>query len=238
MMLAVEGLCVSYGRLRVLNEVTLHVSEGEIVALIGANGAGKSTLLNAISGFLRPERGRVLFQGVDISGLSPYQIVELGLAHVPEGRRVFPELTVMENLLLGAYPKRARKRLRENFDFVFELFPRLAERRSQIAKTLSGGEQQMLAIGRGLMSDPQVLLLDEVSLGLAPVVVNAIYAALKKIRERGIAVLFVEQSVKKSLEEADRAYLLEAGKVVLSGPCEELKAYPAIKEAYFGVCEG
>lgn len=174
---------------------------------------------------------------MDLSGFSPYEIVELGIAHVPEGRRVFPELTVMENLLLGAYPKRARKKLKENFDFVFGLFPRLAERRSQIAKTLSGGEQQMLAIGRGLMSDPQVLLLDEVSLGLAPVVVNAIYKALKKIRESGIAILFVEQSVKKSLEEADRAYLLEAGKVVLSGPCEELKAYPAIKEAYFGVCE-
>lgn len=234
--LEIEGISVFYGGLQVLKEVSLWVGEREIVALIGANGAGKTTLLNTISGFLRPTAGKILFEGQDITLLDPYEIVEAGIAHVPEGRRVFPEMTVLDNLVLGSYPRRARKRLEENLKFVFSLFPRLEERKRQVAKTLSGGEQQMLAIGRGLMSDPKILLLDEISLGLAPLVINALYEALRKIRDRGIAILFVEQNVKKSLDEADRAYILDVGKVVLHGPCVQLKEHPMMKEAYFGLC--
>lgn len=234
--LEIEGLDVFYGGLQVLRDVSLWVGEREVVALIGANGAGKTTLLNAISGFVRPRGGRILFKGEDITSLTPYEIVEAGIAHVPEGRRVFPELTVLDNLILGSYPMRARKKVDENLRFVFSLFPRLEERKGQVAKTLSGGEQQMLAIGRGLMSDPEVLLLDEISLGLAPLVINALYEALRKIREKGISILFVEQNVKKSLDEADRGYILEVGKVVLHGPCSQLKEHPTIKEAYFGLC--
>uniref|UniRef100_A0A7C2K0R9 ABC transporter ATP-binding protein n=1 Tax=candidate division WOR-3 bacterium TaxID=2052148 RepID=A0A7C2K0R9_UNCW3 len=234
-MLIVEELDVNYGGLEILKNINLKIEKREIVALIGANGAGKTTLLNTISGFVKPKNGKIYFEGLDITRLLPHEIVEIGIAHVPEGRRIFPELTVIDNLILGAFPRRARRFVDENLKFVFFLFPRLEERKKQIAKTLSGGEQQMLSIGRGLMSAPKILLLDEISLGLAPVIINSLYKALKIIREKGIAILFVEQNVRKSLEEADRAYILEGGKIVLSDSCHNLKNHHKVKELYFGV---
>jgi len=234
-LLKVSEIDILYGSFQALWGVSLEVRTGEMVALVGANSSGKSTLLNAISGFLRPARGRIEFEGKDITRDNPWHTVDLGIAHVPEGRRLFPDLTVLDNLILGSYSARARARRAANLDAVFTLFPRLAQRRHQVAKTLSGGEQQMLALGRGLMSAPALLLLDEMSLGLAPIVVGELYRTLQQIRAAGVAILFVEQNVKQSLREADRAYILEKGRIVLSGEAAVLREAEEVKRAYFGV---
>jgi branched-chain amino acid transport system ATP-binding protein len=233
--LRVRDLDVFHGTFQALWGVSLEVRRGEMVALIGANTSGKSTLLDAISGFLCPARGAVELDGGSISGLEPWQIVARGITHVPEGRRVFPEMSVAENLVIGSYSRSARPRRRENLEKVYGLFPRLGERRRQVAKTLSGGEQQMLALGRGLMAEPRLMLIDEMSLGLAPVVVDDMFRALGRIRSLGVTILFVEQNVRKSLQHADRAYVLEAGKVALSGTAAELQEEDRVKRAYFGV---
>jgi len=234
-LLSVRDVDVRYGSFQALWNVSLDVRAGEMVALIGANSAGKSTLLNAISGFLRPARGRIDFKGQDITRVDPWRTVDLGIAHVPEGRRLFPDLSVEDNLILGSYSSGARSQSAANLQMVYELFPRLAERKHQLAKTLSGGEQQMVALGRGLMSAPTLLLLDEMSLGLAPLIVRELYRTLKLIRARGVAILFVEQNVKHSLMEADRAYVVEKGRIVLSGDAAVLREAEEIKRAYFGV---
>ena len=233
--LKVSNIDTFYGGFQALWNVSLEVKFEEIVALIGANGSGKSTLLNTISGIVRPAKGSIEFDGKSIDNLEPFQIVTLGISQVPQGRRVFPDLSVMNNLILGSYNRKARLKKEQNFRMVFELFPILKKRKDQLAKTLSGGEQQMLALGRGLMSNPKLMLLDEMSLGLAPIVINNVYKALREIRERGITILFVEQNVRRSLEEADRAYIMEAGRVVLSGDSADLREEEEVKKAYFGI---
>ena len=233
--LKVSNIDTFYGGFQALWNVSLEVKFEEIVALIGANGSGKSTLLNTISGIVRPAKGSIEFDGKSIENLEPFQIVTLGISQVPQGRRVFPDLSVLNNLILGSYTRKARLKKEQNFRMVFELFPILKKRKDQLAKTLSGGEQQMLALGRGLMSNPKLMLLDEMSLGLAPIVINNVYKALREIRERGITILFVEQNVRRSLEEADRAYIMEAGRVVLSGDARDLQEEEEIKKAYFGI---
>jgi branched-chain amino acid transport system ATP-binding protein len=234
-LLKVSNIDVFHGSFQALWDVSLVVKRGEIVALIGANASGKSTLLNTISGLLHPAKGSIEFEGKNISVLDPFQIVTIGISQIPEGRRVFPTMTVLDNLIIGSYNRKARAKKEQNLKMVYELFPILKERKNQLAKTLSGGEQQMLALGRGLMSDPKLLLLDEMSLGLAPIVLNDLYKALKEIRERGITILFVEQNVRRSLKEADRAYIMEVGRVVLSGDVAELREEEEVKKAYFGV---
>ncbi len=234
-MLAVDGIDVYYGDVRTLWEVTLQVRSGEMVALVGGNGAGKTTTLRTISGLLRPRRGVVSFDGRPTAGLSAHAIADLGVGHVPEGRQLFPLMTVEENLLLGAYLPRARTRRPQNLQMVYAQFPILKERAGQDAGTLSGGEQQMLAIGRALMSEPRLLILDEPSLGLAPLVVSDVFSAIERIRRQGITVLLVEQNVSKALAIADRAYVLENGRVVLQGTGAELLTRPDIKRAYLGV---
>ena len=233
--LTIENIDVFHGSFQALWDVSLEVKRGEFLALIGANTAGKSTLLDTISGFLHPAKGRMTFNGHDIARLDPYRIVDLGITQVPEGRRIFPDMSVLDNLIMGSHTRRARSKKKKNLGKVFDLFPKLAERRQQIAKTLSGGEQQMLVIGRGLMSDPSLMLIDELSLGLAPIVVNEIFVILKEIRQAGITILFVEQNVRKSIEEADRAYILETGRVVLCGNSCELREEENVKKAYFGL---
>jgi len=233
-MLKVSNIDVFYGSLQVLWDVSIEIRAGEIVAVIGSNGSGKSTLLSAISGEIHPARGRILFDEKDITFMDPFQIVALGISQVPEGRRIFPDMTVFENLRIGSYSRRARSKREENLEYLYRLFPRLQERRNQIAKTLSGGERQMMMIGSALMSDPKLLLVDEMSLGLSPLVVNEIYKALKEIRERGITIIFVEQNVRRTLEEAERAYILETGRIVLSGDAEALRKEERIRRAYFG----
>jgi branched-chain amino acid transport system ATP-binding protein len=234
-LLMVSNLDTFYGGFQALWNVSLEVKLKEIVALIGANGSGKSTLLDAISGLIRPAKGSIEFDGKTITNLNPFEIVALGISQVPEGRRVFPELSVLDNLILGSYNRAARSEKEQNFNMVYELFPLLGKRKNQLAKTLSGGEQQMLALGRGLMSNPKLMLLDEMSLGLAPVVINNVYEALRKIRERGITILLVEQNVRRSLDEADRAYIMEAGHIVLSGNAADLREEEEVKRAYFGI---
>jgi len=234
-LLKVSTIDVFHGTFQALWDVSLAVKPGEIVALIGANGSGKSTLLDAISGLMHPAKGSIEFEGKDISAVEPFQVVGLGITQVPEGRRIFPEMSVLDNLIIGSYNRRARSKREQNFEMVYELFPMLKERKNQLAKTLSGGEQQMLVIGRGLMSDPKLMLLDEMSLGLAPIVLNDLYKALREIRARGITILLVEQNVRRSLEEADRAYIMEAGRVVLSGDVADLREEEEVKKAYFGV---
>ncbi len=234
-LLKVNDIDVFYGGFQALSAVSLAVKPGEIVALIGANASGKSTLLDTISGLMHPVRGTIEFEGKTISGLQPFQIVDRGISQVPEGRLIFPDMTVLENLIIGSYNHKARAKKVQNLKRVYELFPILRERTNQKAKTLSGGEQQMLAIGRGLMSDPKLMLLDEMSLGLAPIVLNDLYKALHEIRQRGITILFVEQNVRRSLMEADRAYIMEAGRVVLSGKVAELREEEEVKKAYFGI---
>jgi len=234
-LLKVNAIDVFHGSLQALWDVSLTVKPGEIVALIGANLSGKSTLLDTISGLLHPAKGSIEFEGKSITKLDSFQVVSLGISQVPEGRRLFPDLSVLDNLIIGSYNRKARAKKRQNFEMVYELFPILKERENQLAKTLSGGEQQMLAVGRGLMSDPKLILLDEMSLGLAPIVLNDLYKALRKIRERGITILFVEQNVRRSLAEADRAYIMEAGRVVLSGDVAELREEEEVKKAYFGI---
>ena len=233
--LKVASIDVFYSGFHALHDVSLRVQSGEIVALVGANGAGKSTLLNTISGLIQPAKGRIEFEGESIIAMDPSQIVALGISQVPQGRRIFPDMTVMDNLILGSYNRNARFKKEQNFEMVYNLFPILKERKKQLAKTLSGGEQQMLALGRGLMSSPKLMLLDEMSLGLAPIVIGKVYKALRKIRKKGITILFIEQSVRRSLEEADRAYIIEAGRVVLSGNVADLREEEEIKKAYFGI---
>jgi branched-chain amino acid transport system ATP-binding protein len=234
-LLMVSNLDTFYGGFQALWSVSLEVKPKEIVALIGANGSGKSTLLDTISGLIRPAKGSIEFDGKTITNLNPFEIVALGISQVPEGRRVFPELSVLDNLILGSYNRAARSKKEQNFNMVYELFPLLGKRKNQLAKTLSGGEQQMLALGRGLMSNPKIMLLDEMSLGLAPVVINNVYEALREIRERGITILLVEQNVRRSLDEADRAYIMEAGHIVLSGNAADLREEEEVKRAYFGI---
>ena len=234
-MLKVNELTVTYGPHRALTDVSIHADEGEIVVVIGANGAGKSTLLNTIVGLIKPIKGEIKFKGERIDPLPPYKIVEKGVSLVPEGRRVFPKLTVLENLELGAYTKRARQKKNENLEFVFKLFPRLKERKHQKAGTLSGGERQMLAIGRALMSDPELLLLDEPSLGLAPKIVLEIFNVLKELKKYGITILLVEQHAYKALTIADRGYVLENGRITLSGTGQELLNNEYVKSAYLGI---
>jgi branched-chain amino acid transport system ATP-binding protein len=233
-LLKINNIDVFYGTFQALWDVSLVVKPGEIVALIGANASGKSTLINTISGAMHPAKGAIEFEGQDISTLNPFQIVTLGISQVPEGRRIFPEMTVLDNLILGSYNRRARSNREQNLKRVYEHFPLLERRKNQLAKTLSGGEQQMLVIGRGLMSDPKLMLLDEISLGLAPIVLDELYKALREIRARGITILFVEQNVKRSLKEADRAYIMKAGHIILGKNAAELRE-EEIKKAYFGV---
>jgi branched-chain amino acid transport system ATP-binding protein len=233
-MLKADSIDAYYGSLQVLWNISVEIKAGEIVAIIGSNGSGKSTLLNVISGVIQPPRGSIFFEGTDITSMDPFRIVGLGISQVPEGRRIFPDMTVFENLRIGSYSRRARSKREENFERVYRLFPILQERRNQIARTLSGGERQMMAIGSALMSDPKLLLLDEMSLGLGPIVVNELYRALKEIRSRGITIIFVEQNVRRTLTEAQRVYILETGRVVLSGNAETLREEEKVKKAYFG----
>ena len=234
-LLRVDGIEVGYGDLTAVGDVSLEVHEGEAVALIGANGAGKTTTLRAISGLLPLRRGRIEFEGQRLDGLTSAQIVARGIAHVPEGRQLFPTMTVLENLELGARTRAARARRDESLGRVFDLFPRLRERRGQLAGTLSGGEQQMCAIGRGLMACPRLLMLDEPSLGLAPVMVKAIFEDLGCINAQGLTILVVEQNVLRSLHLARRGYVLENGRVTRSGTGPELLASGHIKQAYLGL---
>jgi branched-chain amino acid transport system ATP-binding protein len=233
--LRVDGIEVGYGDLTAVGDVSLEVREGETVALIGANGAGKTTTLRAVSGLLPLRRGRIEFEGQRLDGLTSAQIVARGIAHVPEGRQLFPTMTVLENLELGARTRAARARAAESLARVFSLFPRLRERREQLAGTLSGGEQQMCAIGRGLMACPRLLMLDEPSLGLGPVLVKAIFEDLGRINAQGLTILLVEQNVLRSLQLAHRGYVLENGRVTRSGAGPDLLASGHIKQAYLGL---
>lgn len=232
--LAVEGLVAGYGGTTVLDGIDLQVREGEVVALLGANGAGKSTFNNVLSGIVPPRAGRIRFAGSDIAGAASQDIVAAGLVQVPEGRRVFPNLSVRENLELGSY-RRGRADRAANLDRVAAIFPRLAERHAQLAGTLSGGEQQMLAIGRGLMAEPRLLVLDEPSLGLSPLLVEEMFALIRRVNADGLAVLLVEQNVMQSLEVAGRAYVIEQGRVAISGPTAALIENPELKRAYLGM---
>jgi branched-chain amino acid transport system ATP-binding protein len=232
--LNVDEINVFYDDFHALWDISLQVDRGKIVSIIGSNGSGKSTLLNAIAGQLIPRTGVISYFGETISGLPPHETVDRGIALVPEGRRVFPRLTVFENLLMGSYTPRARKNREQSLDNVYELFPRLEERSGQMADTLSGGEQQMLAIGRALMSEPKVLLCDEISLGLAPIVIKDIYQKIKQINELGLTIILVEQDITRSLKAADRAYVILEGKVVLAGNPIDLTE-ERVKEAYFGI---
>jgi branched-chain amino acid transport system ATP-binding protein len=234
-MLRVERLSFAYGDLRVLWDVDLEVRGGEVVSVLGGNGAGKSTLLRNVSRLLRPGAGKVEFEGADLRRLRPHQVVGMGIVHVPEGRRIFPELTVLENLRMGSYLPAARRDRARNLERAFALFPRLAERRRQLGGTLSGGEQQMLAIARGLMANPRLLLLDEPSLGLSPLLTRNIFEVIGTINRQGTTVLLVEQNVYQSLHVSTRAYVLETGRVVLTGTGAELLANAHVKKAYLGI---
>jgi branched-chain amino acid transport system ATP-binding protein len=234
-MLQVSNVQAAYGKVQVLWDVSLRVQEGEIVALVGANGAGKTTLLNTISGFLPPAAGEVVFMGSKITGAPPHRVVEMGIAYVPEGGRVFPDMTVRENLDLGGYTPRAWKRRQECLEQVYHLFPRLKERQNQLARTLSGGERQMLAMARGLMACPKLCIIDEMSYGLAPKVVSEVFGLIRTLRDQGITMLLSEQNVRQALEIADRAYVLENGRVVLEGTGQELLGSDYVRKAYLGV---
>ncbi len=234
-MLEVKELDVAYGEKPALREVEMRVGDGECVSVLGANGAGKSTLLRSISGLLKPRRGSITLDGRRLDQAAAYDIAALGIAHVPEGRRVLPDMTVEENLELGAFLPVPRKRRQESLAWVYEVFPRLKERRRQRGGTLSGGEQQMLAIGRGLMLRPRVLMLDEPSLGLAPVIVDITFEKIAEVRRQGIAILLVEQNVQRALGLTDRGYVLEQGRVVLQGSSRDLLENPHVKVAYLGL---
>ncbi len=231
-MLELKRIHAGYGEFRVLHDVNMHVDKGEIVALIGPNGAGKTTTLRTVLGMTTLYEGKVSFKGEDITKVPTHKRVEKGIAMVPEGRGIFTPLTVYENLLAGAYTKRAEEKLQDSLEFVFALFPRLKERKNQIAGTLSGGEAQMLAIARALMSRPELLLLDEPSLGLAPKIVLEVFDVIKRLREEGVTILIVEQHVKNSLETADRAYVMETGRIVLEGEARSLLKDERLKKAY------
>jgi len=234
-LLALSEVSAGYGSVRAVSNVSITVDEGEAVGLLGANGAGKSTTLRAISGLVRPTSGTITFRGKNIASLPAYKITELGIAHVPEGRQVFPELTVKENLEIGAYIPKARAARTQTLDLVFAIFPVLAERRKQLAGTMSGGEQQMLAVGRGLMLRPHLLMLDEPSLGLAPVVTEATFDKIQEIHAMGTAILLVEQNVSRALTLVQRAYVLESGKVIMKGTSAELVNNKQVQAAYLGI---
>jgi branched-chain amino acid transport system ATP-binding protein len=234
-MLDVRNIDTLYGKSQALWDVSLEVNEAEIVALVGSNGAGKTTLLNTVSGVLRPASGSVEFLGRRIDGLPPHAIAELGISHVPEGGKVFPDMTVRENLEMGAYPYRVWTKKEETLGQVCEVFPILEERKGQLARTLSGGERQMLAIGRGLMSRPTLCLFDEPSYGLAPLFVSEIFRIIQGLRGQGITVLLIEQNVRRALEIADRAYVLENGEICLEGPSDELLQSDFVRKAYLGI---
>ena len=234
-MLRVEALEVAYGKIQALWGISVEIPEGEIVAVVGANGAGKTTMLKTLSGLLRPMAGRISLDDRRIDLLSPAEIVGLGVVHVPEGRKLFPEMTVLDNLLVGGYPAGARSRRPQRLEHVFTVFPRLAERRRQLAGTLSGGEQQMVAIGRGLMAGPRILMLDEPSLGLAPITVQEMFGVIAEINRTGVTVLLVEQNTEHALALAHRGFVLESGRVALSGTGRELLASPQVREAYLGL---
>lgn len=231
-MLKVEDLNVYYGKIHALKGISFEVNKGEVVSLIGANGAGKSTTLKTISGMLRSKTGSITFMDEDISNIESFKLVDKGLAHVPEGRRIFLDMSVMENLEMGAYVR--GKANKSDLDSIFERFPRLYERKNQVAGTLSGGEQQMLAMGRALMSRPKLLMLDEPSMGLAPILVGQIFDIIKELHEAGTTILLVEQNAEMALEIADRAYVIESGKVTLSGPGHALMNSDIVKKAYLG----
>ena len=234
-MLEIKNIDVSYGDVQVIWGLSFDVKQGEVVALIGANGAGKSTNLKTISGILRPKKGEILFENQPIHQIEPFHLIEMGIAHVPEARRLFVEMTVEENLDMGSLKGAARKDRAKTKEMIFKMFPRLRERQYQPAGTLSGGEQQMVAIARGLMSKPKLLMLDEPSLGLAPILVREIFNVIKRIREEGMTVLIVEQNVKQTLTIADRAYVLENGRVTLEGTGADLLNNPHVQAAYLGV---
>lgn len=233
-MLEVNNINVYYGVIQAIKEVSFEVNEGEIIALVGANGAGKTTILESISGLLTPKSGSIKFEGKELIKIPAHDIVELGLAHIPEGRRIFANQTVLENLKLGAYLCKDKDEINEMLDKAYESFPRLKERSSQYAGTLSGGEQQMLAIGRALMSNPRIILMDEPSMGLSPILVNEIFEIIQEINKSGTTVCLVEQNAKKALSIADRAYVLETGKIVVSGSAKELMNNESVKKAYLG----
>ena len=232
--LEVASLEVSYGAIKALRGISIQIGKGEVVALIGGNGAGKSSTLRAVSGMLRPAGGRITFHGKDVTGLKSHQLVPRGMAHAPEGRGIFPNLTVDENLDLGAYLRKDNDEIAKDRTYCFGLFPVLKERMKQVAGTLSGGEQQMLAISRSLMSRPQLLLLDEPSLGLAPQVVETIFRTLREVNSRGVSILLVEQNAHLALTLAHYGYVLETGEIVMAGPGAELLASPAVRKAYLG----
>ena len=233
-LLSIQDLQVAYGNILALQGISLEVREGEIVTLIGANGAGKSTLLRAISGVVPIRSGKINFGGADLGTVPAHRIVELGVAHVPEGRGIFANLTVLENLTLATWSRKDRQNLRQEYQHVFDLFPRLAERQGQLAGTLSGGEQQMLAVGRALMTRGRLLLLDEPSMGLAPVLVREIFQTLREINSAGTTILLVEQNARQALKLAHRGYVLETGRLTVAGPADELMDNPSVKAAYLG----
>ena len=233
-MLKIEDLYVSYGMINAIKGVSFEVNEGEVVSLIGANGAGKTTILHTITGLLKPKSGSVMFEGKELTTTPAHEIVKLGMAHVPEGRRVFADLSVYDNLMLGAYTRKDKNEIAKTLEMEYERFPRLEERKKQIAGTLSGGEQQMLAMGRALMSKPRIILMDEPSMGLSPLFVNEVFDIIKKISASGTTVLLVEQNAKKALSISDRAYVLETGKIALTGKASDLINDDKIKKAYLG----
>ena len=233
-MLEVKDLEVYYGVIQAIKGVSFHVEKGEVIALIGANGAGKTTILHTVTGLLSPKKGSVIFQGKDITKTPAHKIVSMGMAHVPEGRRVFAELSVYENLKMGAYTRTDKAEIEDSLKSVYKRFPRLEERKNQKARTLSGGEQQMLAMGRALMSKPGIILMDEPSMGLSPILVNEIFDIIRSVSESGTTVLLVEQNAKKALSIADRAYVLETGNITLEGKAKDLLEDDSIKKAYLG----
>ena len=233
-MLEIKDLEVYYGVIQAIKGISFEVNKGEVIALIGANGAGKTTILHTITGLLSPKKGSVIYEGTDITKIPAHKIVSLGMAHVPEGRRVFADLSVYENLKMGAYTRKDKNEVEETLEKVYERFPRLKERKNQMAGTLSGGEQQMLAMGRALMSKTKIILMDEPSMGLSPILVNEIFDIIQEVSKSGTTVLLVEQNAKKALSIADRAYVLETGKIVLDGKAEDLLNDDSIKKAYLG----
>lgn len=233
-LLEIKDLSVYYGMIAALKGISFEVNEGEVIALIGANGAGKTTTLHTITGLLHAKTGSIMFDGVELTKTPAHKIVEMGIAHVPEGRRIFQQLSVLDNLKLGAFTRKDKAGIAKDLEMIYERFPRLAERKSQIAGTLSGGEQQMLAMGRALMSKPRIIVMDEPSMGLSPILVSEIFDIIQSIRKDGTTVLLVEQNAKKSLAIADRAYVLETGNIVLSGKASELINDESVKKAYLG----
>jgi branched-chain amino acid transport system ATP-binding protein len=235
LMLELKGVSAAYGAVPAISQVSINVNAGEAVGLLGANGAGKSTTLRAISGLVRLTSGVISFDGIDLASLPPHKIPELGIAHVPEGRQVFPEMTVQENLEIGAFVPKAKAERSKTMELVYEIFPRLAERKRQLAGTMSGGEQQMLAVGRGLMLKPRLLMLDEPSLGLAPVMTDVTFEKIAEIHKMGTAILLVEQNVSRALSLVDRAYVLESGRVTMQGKSDELANSQQVQAAYLGI---